>query len=74
MTEDERLISIKKVRLLKERPSIKKINALKKAFVERNGETYLEDGLVIVPGKFSPVVSMVTSKFKFSFVIPIRFQ
>ena len=72
MTEDERLISIKKVRLLKERPSIKKINALKKAFVERNGETYLEDGLVIVP--FSPVVSMVTSKFKFSFVIPIRFQ
>ena len=51
---------------------MKKINALKKAFVERNGETYLEDGLVIVP--FSPVVSMVTSKFKFSFVIPIRFQ
>ena len=53
---------------------MKKINALKKAFVERNGETYLEDGLVIVPGTFSPVVSMVTSKFKFSFVIPIRFQ
>jgi len=34
---------------------------LKKAFVERTGETYLEDGLV-VPGKFSPVVSMVIGK------------